>query len=478
MSSGKWYWEGTLNAIGGAAYIGAGTAAASLTVNIGASNTWGYVNSGNKQSGNTAEVSYGSSYTTGDVIGVAFDADNGTLTFYKNGVSQGQAYSGLTSGPYFFMVTGYNGTIWAANFGQKPFKFPPPEGFQPLTLANTPRPSIVRPDQYVGIVTYTGNGSTQTISGLGFSPDLVWVKARSTADDHMLTDTVRGATKAIRSNSTIEETTNSQFLNAFTSDGFSVGSNGNFNRNTETFVAWCWDAGSSTVSNTDGSITSSVRANPTAGFSVVTWTVGTAPYTVGHGLNAEPYFIITKSRTGSGTNWSTYHKSTGNQSRTYLNLTLAASSGESIWNNTTPTSSVFSLGSSGEFSGDMVAYCFAPVEGYSAFGSHTGNGSTDGPFVYTGFRPSFLITKETSGTGDWALWDAAREPYNVMDANLKPNSSEAENINSAHNLDMLSDGFKLRTTNLARNESGATYLYIAFAEAPSINLYGAQANAR
>jgi hypothetical protein len=319
MSSGKWYWEGTLSTLGGAAYIGIGTAAASLTVNIGASDTWGYVNDGKKQSGNTASVTYGASYTTGDIIGVAFDADNGTLTFYKNGTSQGQAYSGLTSGPYFFMVTGYNGTLWAANFGQRAFQTAAPANHKGVCTANLPTPTILKGSDYFDTKLYTGNGSTQTISGLAFEPDFVWVKNRSRSSYNALQDIVRGfGNTLLSSNATNAEAfSDDGTISAATSNGFTVyygggGNTGtNTNKNNDSYVGWAWDAGTTTSSNGSGSITSTVRANASAGFSVVGWTGnGSSGATVGHGLGVTPGMVIIKNRDSTASfRWIVWHQS-------------------------------------------------------------------------------------------------------------------------------------------------------------------------
>ena len=486
ISSGKWYWEITLTA-GSRCMIGITKYNTFNSSNAFyySSDSYSYFSSdGNKRNGSASGTSYGATFAQGDVIGVALDLDAGTLIFYKNGTSQGTAFTGLSGNFTPLWASDITGNTGSANFGQRPFAISSvPAGHKSLCTTNLTDPTIADGSTAMDVALWTGNGTTQGISGLNFSPDFACIKRRSSTCSSLLYDTVRGSgpNKGLISDSTTAEggaSDNSTYgyLSSFDFDGFSLvaGSlSGYVNTSGQTYVGWAWDGGPSTVSNTDGSITSSVRANPSAGFSIVTWTVGTAPYTVGHGLNAEPYLIITKSRTGSSTNWSTYHKSTGNQSRTYLNLTLAASSGESVWNNTTPTSSVFSLGSSGEFSGDMVAYCFAPVAGYSAFGSYTGNGSSDGPFVYTGFRPRYLLTKASSAAGTWIVRDTERDEFNsTTSAKLAPNYSYEENNSSFIGLasqtlaDFLSNGFKVRSTGGISNDSGVTYVWAAFAEHP------------
>jgi hypothetical protein len=242
-------------------------------------------------------------------------------------------------------------------------------------------------------------------------------------------------------------------------------------------VAWAWDAGTTTASNTDGSITSQVRANPSAGFSVVAFNSGSgAPtaYTVGHGLNVAPQFIITKSRTSASYNWSVYHTSIATTTNKYLSLNstnATADNGTSIWGAAQPTSTVFGItsGNAVVANTDCIAYCFAPVVGYSSFGSYTGNGSAsgDGPFVFCNFRPRFILTKRTDSTNNWTIVDAARNSYNVSNTALFPNLSAAESTNAEYAFDILSNGFKVRgTPGDSVNVSGGTYIYIAFAESP------------
>jgi len=317
---------------------------------------------------------------------------------------------------------------------------------------------------------------------LGFSPDWVWTKCRSFAGfSNVLNDIIRGATKDLSSNNTDAESTNVNGLTAFASDGYSLGSAAGLNASSQTYVGWCWDAGSSTVSNTQGSITSQVRANASAGFSVVTYTGSGANATVGHGLGVAPQMMIVKRRSTSD-DWAVFHSSIGATKFLYLNLTSAADTASTRWQDTAPSSTVFSIGTSGQVNGSSstyVAYCFAPVAGYSAFGSYTGNGSADGPFVYTGMRPRWVLIKKSSGTENWRLHDTARSSYNVMQSLLFPNIIQQETTNAEYNLDVLSNGFKIRT-NVAgsMNDSGATYIYAAFAEAPTQNLFGGQSNAR
>jgi hypothetical protein len=313
-------------------------------------------------------------------------------------------------------------------------------------------------------VTYTGTGSTLTpTSSLGFNPDLVWIKSRSAATDHTLYDSVRGAQARLESNTTDAEVTSDNGLTAFNSNGFTLGTLAQVNTNAATYVGWTWDAGSSTVTNTAGSITSSVRANASAGFSIVT--AGAGGYfggSVGHGLSVAPGFIILKDRNGT-TGWRIYHSSLGNNF--YLDFTTGSASnyGSNLWAVSSTT-----FGSNAGFTSTAVAYCFAPVAGYSAFGSYTGNGSTDGPFVYTGFRPRWILIKGTTGGANqnWVIKDALRPAYNVTSGNLYANLSLAEDNVSTVDTDILSNGFKLRGTYGGVNGNSVPYVYAAFAEAP------------
>jgi hypothetical protein len=322
--------------------------------------------------------------------------------------------------------------------------------------------------------TYTGNGSTQAVSNavnsVGMQPDLVWIKSRNQATNHALFDSVRGTGKVIQSNTTAAEATDNTTLTAFNASGFSLGAAaGSYvvNTSTYTFVGWCWKAGGTAVSNTAGSITSSVSANTTAGFSVVTFTGNTtAGATVGHGLGVAPGLILIKARTGAY-DWTVYHSAIGATKYLILDGAYAALTDIQAFNNTAPTVNVFSLGSAvwANNSGAMVAYCWAPVAGYSAFGSYTGNGSADGPFIYTGFRPRWVMRKRTDSStdGSWIIYDTSRIVYNANNLVLFAESTLAEVTGAP--IDILSNGFKLRDS-AAGNTSGATYIYAAYAENP------------
>jgi len=484
MTQGKWYAEFHATSIS-FSYVGLAQEKYSFFNGTNLSAGIGYANSGliyvnDTDTNVTGSTTSYASYTTGDVLGVAYDADSGKVYIHKNGtwLNSGNPVSGTgqiatvtPSRNWRFGASTYNSTI-NANFGQRPFAYTPPTGYKKLNTYNLPDSTIKDGSQYMNTVLYTGNGGTNAITGVGFSPDLVWYKRRNIAADNNLFDTIRGATKWLSSNKTNAETTISDSLTSFNSDGFTLGADGGSNASGSTFVSWNWrGSDSSPVSNTDGTITSTVSANTDSGFSVITFTGnGTAGATIGHGLGAVPKFIVVKNRT-YGVNWRVYHASLGATKFLSLNLTNTVGTSSLEWNNTTPTSSVITVGTSDNInrSGDnIVMYAFAEVEGFSKFGSYTGNGSTDGPFVYTGFRPAFVLFKVTSATDSWIIHDTTRDTYNVASKNLYPNGSFAEDSNATNRAtDFLSNGFKIRSGSyVGMNQSGATYIYMAFAENP------------
>ena len=334
-----------------------------------------------------------------------------------------------------------------------------------------------QPKDYFNTKLYTGTGASNSVD-VGFQTDFTWIKDRDSTAYHYLYDTVRGAGKAMYSNDTLSEATNINNLASFDASGFTVGTGGGVNASGNDFASWNWLAGGTASSNTDGSITSSVSANTTSGFSIVSYTGTGANATVGHGLGVAPKFIIYKQR-NTARNWYVFTDVIdGSYDNLYLNLTDAKTD-RSI---TLPTSSVFSLSSSNEHnesSGTYIAYCFAEKKGYSKFGSYTGNGSTDGPFVYTGFKPAMVITKNVSSVQGWYLLDNKRNPSNDMGKTLFPHDSAAEfdyGVNPS-NFDMLSNGFKLRQAG-ANNVSGQTIIYMAFAENPLVGTNNIPATAR
>ena len=493
-TSGKWYWENTITISDSTdarntQYITNAepqtTGNGSIYMNIPCNAATIY-SSGTVNSNLNAAMRTGG----GGVLAFAYDADAGSLWVYKNGaVSTGGTanVTGLSNaaGDLAFAIKEGSGTISGTNelnFGQRPFSYTPPTGYKALCTTNLPDPTIKLGAQYFAASTYTGTGAAQSIvnsgnntTGTTFQPDFIWFKSRAQAYSHALYDSVRGRSNALVTNSDAAEdgsATSTQDLTSFNSNGFSLGTVyfNSPNNSASNPVAWQWKAAGSSVSNTSGTITSTVNASTTAGFSVVTYTGTGANATVGHGLGAVPKFIIVKSRSVAGSNWPCYHVSTGNLGYNYLNLTLAVINNASYWNSTTPTSTVFSLGNDGannQSSATFVAYCFSEVAGYSKFGSYTGNGSADGPFVYCGFRPRFFLWKPSSTTGSWAIYDSSRNTYNVEKDGLWPNLSSAEaDFGSTYYVDFLSNGFKIRGSGTGFNGSGETIIFAAFAENP------------
>jgi hypothetical protein len=323
-------------------------------------------------------------------------------------------------------------------------------------------PAIKKPSNNFDATLYTGTGATQTITNAGgFQPDFVWIKRRDGTQFHQLYDVIRGVTKAVYSNLTSAEATEANGLSAFTSSGFTVISDIGVNTSGGTYVGWTWKAGGTAVINTSGTITSNVSANPTAGFSIIDFTATGATANVGHSLAVAPEMIIVKDAATVG-NWAVWHKSlTSTAHYLFMNTTDAQASASAIWTGT-PSSTTFGIGS-WHTADRQIAYCFAPIAGYSAFGSYTGNGSTDGAFIFTGFRPRFIITKGSSAAEGWTIWDSARSSNNVASNGLYANATDAE---ITAEIDFLSNGFKLRNVSSQGNVSGRTYIYAAFAEAP------------
>jgi len=339
---------------------------------------------------------------------------------------------------------------------------------------------INKSTEYFNTKLYTGNSSTNAITGVGFQPDLVWIKSRSVIRDHVLTDSVRGIASQIHSNTTDAESTYTNDVTSFDSDGFTVSTDSDVNGDTFTYASWNWLASNTTASNTDGSITSTVSANTTSGFSIGTYTGTNVDNTVGHGLGVAPSMIIVKC-TSTAHDWVVYHSALGSGSAIALNLT-DASYGATGWQNTEPTSTVFSIdnaaNSVNQSGQSFVFYAFAEKKGFSKFGSYVGNGSTDGSFIYTGFKPAFVMIKVSSTTNDWSMYDNQRDPINQVDNYLQPNTSSAEVSDTGKGTDFLSNGFKLRTTHGTHNTSGATYIYMAFAESPLVGTNNTPAVAR
>jgi hypothetical protein len=473
--TGKYYCEFTISAVGSGVSI-----AYDSRGQNGATQFIQYNNDGTKNINGTS-TSYGSSFTTNDVIALAVDADGGNVYFYKNNTSQGAisfSSASMTGVNATSMVFAYTSAIVNANFGQRPFAYTPPTGFVALNTFNLPTPTILQGNRFMDATLYVGNNTTNVIVNQArFQPDFIWIKNRSTVVNHRLFDSVRGVTKALFSSSTAAETTESDSLTAINSNGFTLGADnvgGGVNYSVgNNYVGWQWQAGQgSTSSNTNGSITTTTSVNTTAGFSIIRFTGTQANATIGHGLGVAPRMVIVKTYGGGTRGWRVYHASVGNTGYLILNDTAATTTDSTAWNNTTPTSTVISLGANGETNNGgslMIAYAWAEIAGFSRINSYTGNGNADGPFVYTGFRPKFILYKNASYAGtSWAMLDSSRNTYNVLNARLFSDSSSAEDT-SVSPMDFTSNGFKVRSTNDGVNRNGDTIIYMAFAESPFKN---------
>tara|TARA_B100001939_G_scaffold238502_1_gene205868 strand:+ start:672 stop:3125 length:2454 start_codon:yes stop_codon:yes gene_type:complete len=488
-SSGKWYFEVTCLATGGGGSVGVMDYDEAFATGDPGNKSygWGFINTPSnsnftkKHNNSASTMSSPGALAVGDVFGVAYDLDSGKIWFSKNGTygegdpsaGTGASYTNLSGRVGPAAGNGSSAVAWAINAGQRSFSYTPPTNFLSLCTQNLPDPTIADGSTAFDIALYTGTRANQVLT-FGMQPDFVWAKNRSTtAYNHVLTDSVRGAQKVIFSNlNNAEQTSNSIIDWDYGTNQVQLGDYGQSSETGDSYVAWAWDAGSSTVSNTDGSITSSVRANASAGFSIVTYTGnGTAGATVGHSLNAAPELVLYKTR-DSAIDWIVYHEYANASpagGALFLNKTNGFfAGGAQYFNNTKPSSSVLTLGTNtgvNTNNDDYVAYCLAPVDQFSAFGVYTGNGSTDGTFVYTGFRPRWIMYKPSNRAAtDWVVWDTERNPYNIASNYLLANSSNAEG--SVDVLDILSNGFKLRVTSTGNNGSGDEIIYAAFAEHP------------
>lgn len=401
-----------------------------------------YLPTGQKRVNGTNSA-YGATWTTNDVISAAVDPSAETVEFFKNNVSQGSiSATGLFASdvvPHGGMDdTGSNAVVF--NFGQRPFAYTPPTGFKALCTANLPAVAIAKPSDHHQVKLDTGANIKGVMDAL-FSGNLMeWIKDRGNVNNHQLADIGRGLTAILQSNTTAAETTYSA------PSGSSVG--------------WGWKAGGTPVTNNDGSISSQVSANTAAGFSIVTATLSAANGAVGHGLSTAPKLIIGKRRNGT-TDWPCYHANLSSAANVvYLNTTAAQAASATTWNSTAPTASVFSVGTG--LTGDWVFYCFAEIPGYSKFGSYTGNGSADGPFVWCGFRPRYVLVKSSTAVDDWRIYDSARPGYNVMGGTLLADTTGAETTSAE--IDFTSNGFKPRVATTPN--AAQTYIFAAFAEHP------------
>ena len=478
-TTGKYYWEVT--------HTGGGPAVSYIGVTSNLTQDAGEIHAGGDKSwfGASATRKYDNTffnqshtYSSGDVYGYAIDLDAQEIKYYINGTLKftdstlpDPATTVLV--PFQFTTNSGSGASWTNtswNFGQRAFSHQP-TGYSSLCTANLPAPDIADGSEYFDTFLYNGTNSSSASNKTGdftWTPDFVWIKNRNGANSHRLVDAVRGTGKSLISNSTGAEVNSTTYApTAFISGGYTTETSDNSinGLTSDTYVAWNWLASNTSgSSNTDGSITSTVSANPTAGFSIVTYTGAGTGATVGHGLGIKPELLLVKNRT-IDFDWAVYHSALGGTKYLDLNTTDQAVTASGRWSDTDPTNTVFSVDSSnatGNASGNYVAYCFAEVEGYSKFGSYTGNNSSNGAFVYTGFAPAFVMIKANE-SANWVIYDTSRSPYNVADEQLSPNTSGNEVTNDG-NADLLSNGFKLR--NGAATTNAYTYVYAAFAENP------------
>jgi hypothetical protein len=468
--SGKAYWETIITIAGLASVSGIGIRPASSvesgTAGLSTNGIFYLCNGSKRVTGTTS--AYAASYTNGDIIGIAVDSDAENITFYKNNISQG-SISG--TGVISLGVVPYigfddvNSPIVIANFGQRPFTYTPPAGFRALNTNNLPTPSIVNGANFMAATTYTGNAAARSLSNavnnVSFQPDLVWIKSRTPgATNHALFNSVRLATKYLSSNTAGVETTNANTLTAFGADGFSLGTDTTLvNASANSYVAWQW------------------KRAVSSGLDIVTYT-GTlstgGTVAINHNLGVAPKLVISKSLTPTGAdvgNWFVWHSSAGTGNFLRLNTPDQANSisGGGGGTMVAPTSSVFYtpyVSGSNVTGNNYVAYCFAEIAGFSKFGSYTGNGLADGPFVFCGFRPRFVLAKNTTTSAtNWFICDTSRSAENVSDEWILPNGANVEQSNVV--LDINSNGFKIRNSAAEFNASTNVYIFAAFAEVPS-----------
>ena len=487
MSSGKWYWEITIKDVGtvdGTTYMGIApldelsngsgnifsACPNALCVRAGVN---AYRGDGSQTTG---YLSAAGTPGEGSVYGFAMDVDNNTFEVYLDGVSGGTfPYTMIGGRTWVPFVSDWSNNAteisrYEANFGASPFKYPAPVGYKTMNTNNIEDGLVVQGNTAMDTVLYTGNGGTQTISGLNFSPDLVWIKDRSGTQDHRLYDTVREANREIYSNSPSAAVNNPNSLTGFNTDGFNLGTEPGVNGVDTEYVAWAWDAGDNTPAlNTTGTLASTVKVNPTTGFSIATYTGAGAADSIGHGLGVAPKFVLVKG-IDDGYDWKVYHSSLGAGQYLILNSDSPQVSDSSAitWNGLDPTSSVINLGSGvgvTNSGSNFVTYSWSEVPGYSQFGGYTGNGSVQGPFIHTGFKPAWLMIKRINGSDHWYMYDNKRDgvQYDQLTANIDDAEYSADDYPA---IDVHSNGFQLISANAGRNANGGVYVYMAFAELP------------
>ena len=436
----------------------------------------------NNGSGST----YMASSAANSIVTVAYDADNRRMYVGTNGnwadgsgntdetfANAAIAHTIPTGKTCYPAISVSSGSAYI-NFGQRPFDYTPPSGYKALNSENLPEPTVKKGTEYFNTVVYEGNSTTNSITGVGFQPDLVWIKQRNAAENHFLTDAVRGAGIHLRSDTTLSENDDSATFTAFTSDGFSLTGTGpaepQINDDTDTYVAWNWKANGSGSANTDGTIDSTVSVNADAGFSIVSFEGTGSDGSVGHGLGVTPSVVIFKNRDVDTTNWSVQSPLFGNRVELNLNNSGDDSTDSRLGDSDNWSSTIFKVNTYDDQnkSGDeIIAYCFAEVEGYSKFGTYTGNGSsTDGVYIYLGFKPAFVMFKGISVASNWCILDSTRDTFNLTESTMQANETAQEST-TLSDCDFLSNGIKMRSVvSNDTNVSGQTYLYMAFAEVP------------
>ena len=462
VSSGKWYVEiiptakSAVNPMVGVCYADGFDGERQINESQMGGKGYGYIANGNKALPDGSNPSYGASYAIDDVIGIALDLDSAqnTVTFYKNNTSQGSI--DIDSGTYVFGCSNgqSSSTIeYDIITGQRAFTHTPPTGFKALCTENLPDTTIKKGTDYFNTVLYTGSDGTQTITGLDFQPDFVWLKSRSAGYHHRLFDAVRGTGKSLRADSSGAEEDTDAVLTAFNSNGFSLTQGAYYgNESGTTYASWNW------------------KESASAGFDIVTYAGDhNDGRTVSHSLGVIPEMIIVKRLTNADP-WIVYHKAMDGDEYLNLDNSVAKNDVSNHWDasGTRPTSSVFSVGDNNSTNGssqNYIAYLWASVSGYSKVGSYEGSGDSDGVFIYTGFKPAFFMVKNIDEANSWRTWDNKRVGYNEVEHYLSPDTTSVEgSINL--DIDILSNGIKLRNTNDSANKSGNTYIYLAFAETP------------
>ena len=498
-NSGKYYVEIKCVHVGARGTVGMYDAHENGGSTDGGTSNWfafGNHNGGYSTSWTRPNYTQFGTFQTGEYMTIALDMDNGKIWLNRNAAidttTQDPRITDVnTSNPdrhytWFYRETSSNRSTSEFNFGQQSYNFTPPDGFKPLATNNFPTqqtPHVISPKKHFDTLLYTGNGGTQSITGLEFQPDWVWLKKRNGTTNHLLFDSVRGTNKSLNSNGNgAEDTSSTNKLTSFNSDGFTLGSNASGNNNSDTYVAWCWKAGGGVATNTNGNITSSVSVNEEAGFSIVSYTGnGSNGQTVGHGLSQAPKWIMLKARDATQ-NWRVWHHSLAADGSKRLILDQTnVSENAAFLNDTAPTSTVFTLGNADDAwnanSAKFIAYCWHEVPGFSKFGVYKGNNNSNGPYIHLGFRPAWIMIKNISaGSTAWYILDNKRDPDNPVQQYLAAEDSAAEGTYVFY--DFLSNGFKLRNTGGAQNPNNQDVVYMAFAEQPGSTAYDTETNAR